>query len=156
MFINNNNKKSEDETRINFYLITDLLLPYDLLLLILAFELQRPIFGQVPCEFQQRQDHSFYKENNPIIWMVDILIFVLLQCKSVEQILWRGHPCQKKGTNSLWIWVTINKIRLAIFLMIFLSQFSKVGVQAESSSSTCKTKKIWTIHANCASTQGKQ
>ena len=60
MLVENNKKKSEDKTRIKFngYLITDLLLPYDLLLLTLFFELQRPIFGRVPCEFQQRQDHS--------------------------------------------------------------------------------------------------
>lgn len=36
--------------------------------------------------------------------------------------------------------------------MIFVSLFSKVGFQAESSYSTCKTKK-WTIQANCASPQ---
>lgn len=95
MLIDNNRKESEDKTRINGYLITDLLLPYDLLLLTLFFELQRPIFGQVPCEFQQRQDHSFYKENTLIICMVNIFI-VLLQCKSVEQILWGHHPCQQQ------------------------------------------------------------
>ena len=37
--------------------------------------------------------------------------------------------------------------------MIFVSLFSKVGFQAESSYSTCKTKKKWTIQANCASPQ---
>ena len=66
MLIDNNNKKSEDKNKW-LYLITDLLLPYALLLLTPVFELQRPIFGQVPCEFQQRQDHSVYKENNAII-----------------------------------------------------------------------------------------
>ena len=91
-----NNKKSEEKTRTNGYLITDLLLLYALLLLTPVFELQRPIFGRVPCEFQQRQDHSVYKENNAIIWMVNIFIFVLLQCKSVEHILYGGHHCKQQ------------------------------------------------------------
>ena len=82
MLIDNNNKKSE-ETRIYGCLITDLLLLYALLLLTLAFELQRPIFGRVPCEFQQRQDHSFYKENNPLFeWS----ILLYLCCYNVS--LW--------------------------------------------------------------------
>lgn len=37
--------------------------------------------------------------------------------------------------------------------MIFVSLFSKVGFQAESSYSTCKTKKMDYIQANCTSPQ---
>lgn len=63
MLEDNNKKKSEDKTRIKFnsYSTTDPLLLYGLLLSTLVSELQRPIFERVPCEFQQRQDHSVFK-----------------------------------------------------------------------------------------------
>lgn len=106
MLEDNNKKKSEDKTRIklNGYLTTDPLLLYGLLLSTLVSELQRPIFERVPCEFQQRQDHSVFKENKLIICMVNIFI-VLLQRTSVEQIYGKAILVNSnyflKGTNPL-------------------------------------------------------
>lgn len=61
--------------------------------------------------------------------MVNIFI-VLLQRTSVEQIYGKAILVNSnyflKGTNPLWIWVTINKITLAIFFMILVSPFSTV------------------------------
>lgn len=106
MLEDNNKKKSEDKTRIKFngYSATDPLLLYGLLLSTLVSELQHPIFERVPCEFQQRQDHSVFKENKLIICMVNIFI-VLLQRTSVEQIYGKAILVNSnyflKGTNPL-------------------------------------------------------